>query len=302
MDPLEDYLRQATALPSAGSGRFQLDPRRQTQLLGQLGLAFAEQGFLKLSQAAVRSGSPFLKVDNRGPSSVWEFSPQLPLLAPCWEPGQAAWQVCLSLALLSLSQKYNVQWAWPGGRGKVEDGHFEERVAATEMAHFQVRAKPRQRSIWSQLSGALKAVQKIRPQLNYLPLRLEWDGKPQDTQVGRLSSSLEVLIYHPQGQLRFDPNSRAPQVERIDWQPDRGGQAALGATSRSWSETLFVLDGIALEKEKNLLDRPGVLAVISAHGLNSSLSGLELVHDDAFRQRLQEVRPHVHFIDRKLRA
>ena len=92
--------------------------------------------------------------------------------------------------------------------------------------------------------------------------------------------------------------------EKVEEEESTGGNpglrpahAILGATYNSWSETFFVLDGVLLEGERNLLDRPGVVAVISADGLTPALSGLELVHDAAFRQRLQGLRPEVSWLD-----
>ena len=75
-----------------------------------------------------------------------------------------------------------------------------------------------------------------------------------------------------------------------------GGQPALycwasvHSHSSSWSEATFILDGVCLEPERNLLDRPGYAAYISARGLRTDLTGLHIVHDELYFERLKHVK------------
>lgn len=66
--------------------------------------------------------------------------------------------------------------------------------------------------------------------------------------------------------------------------------ALLARTRRSWSDATFVLDGVILSSERNLMDRPGLQAVISARGLRTDLTEFALVHDDAFHRALEYLR------------
>jgi hypothetical protein len=75
------------------------------------------------------------------------------------------------------------------------------------------------------------------------------------------------------------------------------GWAVLGKTNKSWSEVTFVVNGVTLPPERNLLDRPGIVAYVSAAGLKTDLSGLQLVHDEAFRERLEMLKPEVRWLD-----
>lgn len=70
----------------------------------------------------------------------------------------------------------------------------------------------------------------------------------------------------------------------------------LGKTNKSWSDVTFVCNGVTLAPERNLLDRPGIGAYVSAAGPKTDLSGLQLVHDEAFRARLAMLKPEVRWL------
>lgn len=52
----------------------------------------------------------------------------------------------------------------------------------------------------------------------------------------------------------------------------------------------FVLDGVNLESERNLMDRPGLLAILAARGMRTDLTEFALVHDDAFHRAIEYLR------------
>lgn len=64
-------------------------------------------------------------------------------------------------------------------------------------------------------------------------------------------------------------------------------------THSSWSEAVFVGHGVVLTSERNVLDRPGLLAVISARDLKVDLSGFGVVHDEAYLQTIRTLRERV---------
>ncbi|MEW6281076.1 MAG: hypothetical protein AB1758_20850 [Candidatus Eremiobacterota bacterium] len=59
--------------------------------------------------------------------------------------------------------------------------------------------------------------------------------------------------------------------------------AALIRTGLPYSQTVFVRDGVAVDYERNLFDRPGLTAMVSARDVNLDLAG-QVVHDGAFRR------------------
>ncbi|MBT9582040.1 hypothetical protein IV102_01750 [bacterium] len=318
MSELEAFLAEQAAYQSAGRGTFTVDPARQRELLGRLGLAQSELGFVKLAQGACQSGAAQLDLVAESNSLTVSFHPTRAPRQPLWE-GEA-----LALSLLSLSQEYELDWSWTfdGCRvtGQARDHHFTEAqsVAALGQAanHLEVRISKSRKSWWHRSWTA--AVHKLLARrLMGTPMTATWNGQPL-TQPLRLSARAEAFVYSPpqeSGGLWLPIQSSASLRRtrcggaegeaaqsladplEVGNQPGYRGWAALGATGASWSETIFVLDGVALEKESNLLDRPGIVAVVSATGLNADLGGLHLIHDQAFRDRLQSLRGEVRWLD-----
>lgn len=318
MSELEAFLAEQAAYQSAGRGTFTVDPARQRELLGRLGLAESELGFVKLAQGACQSGTAQLNLVADGNSLRVSFHPTRVPRQPLWE-GQA-----LALSLLSLSQDYELDWNWTfdGQRvsGQARRHLFSEApaVAAPREAanHLEVRISKSKTSWWHRSwTGSVQKL--LARRLMCTPMTVTWNDQLL-TQPLRLSARAEAFVYslpHEKGGLWLPIHSNA-SLRRIRCGDAEGeeaqalaeplevanqlgyrGWAALGATGTSWSETTFVLDGVALEKESNLLDRPGIVAVVSATGLNADLGGLHLIHDQAFRDRLQSLRAEVRWLD-----
>ncbi|MBN9418508.1 MAG: hypothetical protein J0I12_23865 [Candidatus Eremiobacteraeota bacterium] len=311
MSELDEILAEHSALVSAGEGRFTVDPRRQRELLAKLGLQNTTQGFLKLCQGIHRLRPT--RVLFRAEKNLLQvsFAHELPLPEPVWEPSEP-----LGLALLNLSREFFVGWSFHNA-GALRSGH---------VAPESFRAAPLD---FSPHQGAWTLVRITRPDFRWwhrdwttgvktlLVPRLAWNPPIWEWNEGALvpeplSSRAEALILAGPGvpgELEIPPANEGV-VRRIRDSNEVGEEtstgrsprlgsahAILGATKNSWSETFFVLDGVLLEGERNLLDRPGIKAIVSADGLTPSLSGLELVHDAAFRQRLQGLRPEVSWLD-----
>jgi hypothetical protein len=179
---------------------------------------------------------------------------------------------------------------------------------------LDLRVRPRQSSWWKPTwTGSVKKL--VTAKLAWMPVSLSWNEQPLE-RPKPLSVSAEALVYAlpaergdlwlPIGQSARQRRVRCGEqqgdealalVTEIDHGLGYRGWAVLGANASSWSKTTFVLHGVALDCENNLLDRPGIVAVISAAGLSSDLGGLKVVHDQAFRERLQSLRSEVRWLD-----
>lgn len=320
MSELEAFLAQQAAYQSAGRGTFTIDPARQRELLGRLGLLKSELGFLKVAQAAYRAASPELTWTSDTVSITARFEPSLPPREPLWD-GEG-----LGLGILVLSQEYRLEWQWRFDGlevvGSAGDHRFNESRREVDGQERFVELKitrPGQR--WFQRSWPPRVNKLLASRLMCMPMTVSWNGQFLNRRV-HLSSKAEAFVlaapgeaaglwlaagtttpvtYYRCGKLAGqDPTAVFEAAERLEVAQQLGyrGWAALGATGKSWSESIFVLDGVALEGEKNLLDRPGILAIISAAGLSTDLGGMQLVHDAAFRERRDSLAGEVRLLDK----
>jgi hypothetical protein len=311
MSELDELLSRHSELVSAGAGHFTVDPRRQRELLAKLGLQNTAQGFLKLCQGIYRLRPERVNFQPAKNSLQVSFAHQSELPDPLWDPSEP-----LGLGLLNLSREYQVRWEFHRD-GALRAGHVAPesfRAEALESSpHRESRSlltisKPDSKWWHRDWTAGVRTL---------LTTRLCWNARIWHWNDGwfvpaPLSQTAEALVLadadHP-GELEAPPGHKGA-IRRLRLGSALGEErclggtpslppahAILGATRNSWSETFFVLDGVLLEGERNLLDRPGVMAIVSADGLTPALSGLELVHDTAFRQRLQGLRPEVSWLD-----
>jgi hypothetical protein len=318
---LEAFLAEQTAYQSAGRGTFTVDPARQRELLGRLGLTQSELGFLKWAQGAYRSGALELKLRADPGTLTLSFPLSQPPRQPLWEGD------CLALGLLSLSQDYQLDWSWQFAdqqvQGEVREHRFDERSSRIpggrlpdQEGRLQLHVSKGNRSWWQR--GWTAPIRKLLARrLTCMPMTVTWNGDFLNQNL-HLSKKAEAFVYcgsaevgdlwlglgssaaqrrircgDLEGEQALEAATRREIGEKLGYM----GWAALGASGSSWSETTFVLDGVALDKESNLLDRPGIVAVVSAAGLNTDLGGLQLIHDQAFRERLQGLRSEVRWLD-----
>lgn len=324
MSELEAYLAEQAAYQSAGRGTFTIDPARQRELLGRLGLLQSELGFLKVAQAAYLSGASELKWLSDTVSLTAAFDPAHCPREPLWDGAG------LGLGIMVLSQEYKLEWRWRFDglevSGSVADRVFQEtrRHSGVEGRALSLKiTRPQQR--WYHRSWPPRINKLLGSRLVCMPMSVSWNGQYLNRPV-RLSTKAEAYVLAAPGEagglwlgrssgaMRTfyrcgDLASEQPTVSvaevlalaepmEVGQQLGYRGWAALGATGKSWSETLFVVDGVALEGEKNLLDRPGILAIISAAGLNTDLGGMQLVHDAAFRERRDSLAREVRLLDK----
>lgn len=313
MSELEEILAEHSALASAGAGQFTVDPRRQRELLARLGLQNTAQGFLKLCQGIHRSGAAkvlfysgknslqiVVAHDRAFPENPWDFS----------EP--------LGLALLNLSQEYHVEWQFRY-EDKIQAGHVSPdsfRLEPTEIIDCDLDFDTAIRisspaAKWWHRDWTLSVRALLATRLSWTSTSWTWNDQPLPLHLALKPRAQAVILADEDspGDMRTPAISsglrrRIRRGDSVQEEESMGAtpglhpaHAVLEGTKNSWSETFFVLDGVLLEGERNLLDRPGVVAVVSADGLTPALSGLELVHDAAFRQRLQGLRPEVSWLD-----
>ena len=309
MSELDDVLASESALTSAGSGEFTVDPRRQRELLAKLGLQNTTQGFLKLCQGIHRCGAWEVHFSS-AKNSVRVVS-DAPLPENPLDPTHP-----MGLALLCLSQEYRVEWT-SFHEGELRSGQVSPesfRLHPPNSSHSEPAATiqiSRLSAKWWHRDWTAAVRHTLRQRLIWNRAKYCWNGGNFPEPIP-LSIRAQAVVFADQkfpGRLvATSANSAHRRRIRLEEsvEEERGNasqvltrpaHAILGATRNSWSETFFVLDGVLLEGERNLLDRPGVVAVVSADGLTSALSGLELVHDAAFRQRLQGLRPEVSWLD-----
>lgn len=301
MGELDDILAEQSALQSAGKGHFTIDPKRQRELLARVGLQNVAQGFLKLCQGIYRTRPHNLHFHSQTNLLRIRFEPEAELPTPLWDSGP------MGLAVLALSQEYRLEWSWknrglagPQGFEEVEESGWAGSLVEIVITRPQVSWWHRD---WTQAVRRL-----LERKLVWMFFPWSWNeaAPPNPPSLSRRAEALVPASPGEAGDLPLPATSQAKIALVRQGSPEgvpdlladrRRGLALLGATDCSWSETFFVLDGVLLEGERNLLDRPGIVAVISADGLTPSLSGLELVHDAAFRERLQSLRPEVAWLD-----
>lgn len=124
---------------------------------------------------------------------------------------------------------------------------------------------------------------------------------PPDLRSGRQRA---LLLRWSDGQLgkaplESDGSEGAARLAglRFAGQPALAGFAALARGEDSWSRLGFVHDGILLGEERNLLDRPGVIGVVSTLGLTIDLSEFGVVHNQAFQRTMELLREQVRWLD-----
>lgn len=81
-----------------------------------------------------------------------------------------------------------------------------------------------------------------------------------------------------------------PPLHLIPWtaqgEPLLSCHAMLTLTTKSHSELHWVRHGVVIATERNVLERNGLVAVVSAQDLGLDVSGFEVVHDERYRRVL----------------
>jgi len=317
MDELESYLAAHLEHPLESPGRFTLDPKRQQAWLARAGLQDPLLGLLKLAQAAYLAGSPSLKFKVVGGQLACQFTPNSPPGNPsfAWTHREGhAWHAPLALALLTLAQEFGLAWQWnwdhQAGEGDNQGPGLRESPRATSEEGRWFRLQISKTKSWWARPWTQKARRLLQDRLAWMPMATWWNEQSLIRPLlvpEKSPPKAEALVYaSPQeaGDLWLPAESQAKISQQRGLEPaDRVGPAILRgwgqlrSNGKSWSETTFVVHGVSLESEPNLLDRPGITAYLTGTGLNTDLSGLQLVHDQLFRERIHFFRPEVRWLD-----
>jgi len=295
---LERLLSQQTCLESAGQGKFTLHPKRQRELLAKLGLSSTTLGFLKLCQGIYRSRPENLKFESKKNHLLVHFRTRAELPRPLWDSGP------MGLAVLSLSQEYRLTWKLPGRKGSADPNSFSEESSVGDLESDEVEiliTQPQARWWHRDWTPAIQSL--LYGRFGWVPWT--WNQRPW-REPSQLSNSSEAIVMAGEGEIgdlqlsRFRElqNLRVRKGNRISkrFQPGRA-LAVLGASQHPYSETFFLHDGVLLDGERNLLGQAGIVAVVSAEGLTPALNGLSLVHDEAFRHRLDGLNQEVFWLN-----
>lgn len=95
---------------------------------------------------------------------------------------------------------------------------------------------------------------------------------------------LEGLLGEPPAEPGDPPLHLTPWTAQGE--PLLACHAILTLTGKSHSELHWVRHGVVISTERNVLERNGLIAVVSAQDLNLDVSGFEVVHDELYRRVL----------------
>lgn len=84
---------------------------------------------------------------------------------------------------------------------------------------------------------------------------------------------------------------------RFAGQPALACFAVIARGDASWSKLGFVHDGVLLCEERNLLDRPGQIGMVSCYGLTTDISEFGVVHNAAFQKTMELLKEQVRWVD-----
>jgi hypothetical protein len=318
MSGLEEMLAEYAALDSAGRGEFSVDPSRQRELLGRLGLQNTRQGFVKLFQAIYLSGARRATCERPRKSQrlIVSFDFENAPPNPLWDIHSA-----FGLALLNLSQEYRIDWdlQYSGRRcqGKASPAGFVENRGAVcaEGSSRMVLTITRPGARWWHRDWTVTVRDAMLPRIAWTH-RLQWTWDGQLVVPPALSYNANAVVFSDgflpgnlnaqstgdssfrllrQGDCRQEQEGKARPGSSLLSQP---AHALLAKSLYAWSETFFVVAGVRGKGLRDLLGQPGLQAVVSGEGLTTSLNGLELVQDAALKERLLGLQPELSWLHR----
>ncbi|MGE0493679.1 MAG: hypothetical protein AB7S38_31005 [Vulcanimicrobiota bacterium] len=286
-------------------GVFTLNQERATELLSRLKLADPHAYLLKMVQAAVRGEASWIRITQEAQGLRLEHD------GPGNEAADRHFQVAVG-AFTSLTQQTPSQLASPAARA-----WFFQRPTRLfglvgrrpELELLKTRCAYCPIPVW--LDGKLVN----RPLFGQ---RLAYEKKGTRVDFAKPSRATPITFvtspacgpsllpapadYPNERRLHYtslvsEEESDQPAAEwaglSMNGRPMVACHAMLQRVWESWSDLTWVLDGVALTSERNVLDRPGLQAVVSAAELEVDLSEFGVVHNDAFYRLTNQLRQRV---------
>ncbi|MCA9791155.1 MAG: hypothetical protein KC910_05145 [Candidatus Eremiobacteraeota bacterium] len=306
---MADLERHLDALRSEGSsveeGVFTLNQERATDLMRRLKLADPHAYLLKMVQAAVRGQATWIRVTQEGQGLRFEHD------GPGDEAADRHFQVAVG-AFTNLTEEAPSQVASPSARAWFfprPTKLFGLVGRRPELDLLKNRCVYCPIPLW--LDGKLvnRPLFGQRQSYEKMGTRVEFGKPPRATPITFVTAPalgpalLPAPAEYP-NERRFhftsllnEEESDQPAAEwpglSMNGKPMVACHAMLHRAWESWSELTWVLDGVALTSERNVLDRPGLQAVVSASDLEVDLSEFGVVHNDAFYRLTNQLRQRV---------
>ncbi len=306
MGDLEHHLNEIRSQgQTADQGAFTLNQQRASELLERYQLPDPSFYLLKFVQGAVLGGASFIRVALESDGLTFFHDGQ--------ESGAALSHLEIGLAAF---QSWTAQAPRPqsrvGCRGFLfprQTRRFFFRRRLPEIALLKERGRYCSIPIWLEnqllnrpFFGLASKIEKkgIKADLSSPPRLgpVTWLTCPNWTASSLLAPPsysqerrihLESLVEWKESSLDPAPSS----AFSVEGEPMVACHALLRRVSGSWSELTWVRDGVVLTTERNVLDRPGLEAVVSAGELQLDLSDFGLVHDEPFYELTKRLRQEV---------
>lgn len=299
-DELERHLQAARQGGSTdSSGSFSLNSARAKALLGELQLPQLELYLLKLVQAAVRGGAAKIEITTEHDRMTFSHDGRVEGLHH-FQIGVAALSTLLDRELrfrdcrqLQIPRGPG-RWSW--GRGLPEIALLKERCRYCPIP-LLLDGKAVNRPFFGKKNDAnYDGVLRLGPPPKLGPVTLLLAAHDDGSLLlaPHLTAEERRWVVHDLSQQEESEAAAAEQPSMLmDGRPMQRCHAMLRRIRDSWSSLSWVLDGVVLVSERNVLDRPGLEAIVSAGELKTDLSEFGVIHDDTFFRITNRLRRQV---------
>ena len=153
-------------------------------------------------------------------------------------------------------------------------------------------------SVWKRYRDSTNLRSLVRSALSYSPIPVELDDTPVNHKNLPKAGKYQLYRSAPDAKLSFEAEmDRLPADRfRLTQLSESSHLAAVAFTSgKSWSQARWVHHGVLIKEERNTLERPGLclIASVEALGLNTDLSGFQVVHDERYMEFTNRLKKEV---------
>lgn len=272
MTNLESYLASLGAKKTESTGVFTLAADRARELLKEKALHDPWQAWLCIFQGFQRLGARALKVQvDRSQVSI--------LIGD-------GWTSLKTLRELTADERFLLGW--------LNLDWFGEATWEPQSKRFGLKWGG---VVWKRYRAASVLRSLLKSTLCYSPLDIQLENRPLT--LGAFPSAKNHTLFLS-GQSRGlgieSPFECKDQAKTVLLEDGSQQLAALAYRStKSWSQARWIHDGVLIKEERNTLERPGlfVVACVEALGLNTDLSGFNIIHDDKYLQFANRLKKEV---------